>query len=109
MAVSREMTTIESNVFSQILSGTCEEPIPAHRIRGRFGMSKRQLENIVESLRVNFRIPIVAKKFNPNGYYIPRNEEERNEGLAPLQATNSDGTEKPIHYPVYRLGRLLEK
>lgn len=85
MTVSREMTTIESNVFSQILSGTCEDPIPAHRIRGRFGMSKRQLENIVESLRVNFRIPIVAKKFNPNGYYIPRNDEERNEGLAPYK------------------------
>lgn len=35
--------------------------------------------------RVNFRVPIVAKKFNPNGYYIPRNEEERNEGLGPYK------------------------
>lgn len=85
MTISRDMTTLEANVFSQILSGTCEEPIPAQKIRGKYDMSKRQLENVVESLRVNFRVPIVAKKFNPNGYYIPRNEEERSEGLGPYK------------------------
>jgi hypothetical protein len=85
MTVRRDMTTLEANVFSQILNGTCEEPIPANHIRGRLGIGKRQLENTVESLRVNFRVPIVAKKFNPNGYYIPRNEEERIEGLGPYK------------------------
>jgi len=36
-------------------------------------------------LRVNFGHPIVAKKRKPNGYYLPKNDEERNEGLAPYK------------------------
>ena len=85
MTVSRDMTTQESNVLSYILTGTCEEPIPAKKIRSKYGMNKRRLENVVESLRVNFGVPIVAKKFNPHGYYIPRNEDERSEGLGPYK------------------------
>ena len=49
------------------------------------GLSKRMLEQVIESLRVNFRHPIVAKKFKPNGYYLPKNEEERQAGLAPYR------------------------
>nr|DAZ33820.1 MAG TPA: hypothetical protein [Caudoviricetes sp.] len=49
------------------------------------GLSKRKVEEIIESLRVNFGHPIVAKKMKPNGYYLPRNEEERQAGLAPYR------------------------
>jgi gp18 len=34
---------------------------------------------------VNFGHPIVAKKMKPNGYYLPRSEEERQAGLAPYR------------------------
>ena len=85
MTVSRDMTDIEIKVYNEILKGSCQEPIPAKDIMTEFGMSERTLKDIVESLRVNFRVPIVAKKFKPYGYYLPRNEEERNEGLGPYK------------------------
>ena len=40
---------------------------------------------VFESLRVNFKHPIVAKKTQPSGYYLPRNEDERQAGLAPYR------------------------
>lgn len=85
MTVSREMTGIEIKVYNEILKGTCKKPVQAKNIMTEFGMSERTLKDIVESLRVNFRVPIVAKKFKPYGYYLPRNEEERNEGLGPYK------------------------
>ena len=48
-------------------------------------MSKRSLEEVIESLRVNFKHPIVAKKTQPSGYYLPRNEDERQAGIAPYR------------------------
>ena len=49
------------------------------------GLKELKLEEVIESLRVNFRHPIVAKKMKPNGYYLPRSEEERQAGLAPYR------------------------
>ena len=60
-------------------------PIQASEIRIETGLSKRKLEEVIESLRVNFGHPIVAKKMKPNGYYLPRSEEERQAGLAPYR------------------------
>lgn len=86
MAISREMTATESNVLNYIKNNaTNESPITAKKLRKKFHCGKRTLENIIESLRVNFGHPIVAKKRKPNGYYLPKNDEERNEGLAPYK------------------------
>ena len=80
--ISREMNSIEIEVLNLIINrASFEEPI----IRKAPGLSKRMLEQVIESLRVNFRHPIVAKKFKPNGYYLPKNEEERQTGLAPYR------------------------
>ena len=57
MVVSRDMDQLETNV----------------------------LNYIIETLRVDFKHPIVAKKTRPSGYYLPRNEEERQAGLAPYR------------------------
>ena len=63
MAVSREMTTLETQVLNTILqSASFEMPIQARVLQRRFNLSKRRLEIIVESLKVNFNHPIVAKK-----------------------------------------------
>lgn len=86
MAISREMTATEANVLNYIKNNaTNESPITAKKLRKKFHCGKRPLENIIESLRVNFGHPIVAKKRKPNGYYLPKNDEERNEGLAPYK------------------------
>lgn len=84
MSLKREMTTTEANVLNMIVNkGTFEEPVKAKKLKETFGLSKRGLEEIIETLRVFYKNPIVAKKTQPSGYYIPRNEEERKVGTAP--------------------------
>lgn len=84
--ISRTMSKIETNVLNLIVNrATFEEPIKAEQIRQETGLSKRKLEEVIESLRVNFKHPIVAKKTQPSGYYLPRTEDERQAGLAPYR------------------------
>lgn len=84
--ISREMSKIETNVLNLIINrATFEEPIKAEKVRQETGLSKRSLEDVIESLRVNFKHPIVAKKTQPSGYYLPRNEDERQAGIAPYR------------------------
>ncbi|ORO41265.1 hypothetical protein B7728_02105 [Streptococcus oralis subsp. tigurinus] len=86
MVVSREMSKTETNVLNLIINrATFEEPIKAEKIRQETGLSKRSLEEVIESLRVDFKHPIVANKTQPSGYYLPKNEEERQAGLAPYR------------------------
>ena len=86
MSVSRSMNELEIRVLNMIINcATFDLPIQASEIRLETGLSKRKVEEIIESLRVNFGHPIVAKKMKPNGYYLPRNEEERQDGLAPYR------------------------
>lgn len=86
MTVSRDMSKTETNVLNLIINrATFEEPIKAEKIRQETGLSKRSLEEVIESLRVDFKHPIVAKKTQPSGYYLPKNEEERQAGLTPYR------------------------
>lgn len=85
MAVSRDMTDVEIKVYNKILKGTFEKPVPSKDISVCLKLSERQFKDIVESLRINFRVPIVARKSKGNGYYLPKNEEEREAGLAPYK------------------------
>lgn len=84
--IYRDMSTIEIKVLNAIKnSASFDLPIQARELRHSLGLSKRTLEEIIESLRVNFRQPIVAKKKRPSGYYLPKTEEERQTGLAPYK------------------------
>ncbi|MGT2743668.1 hypothetical protein [Streptococcus plurextorum] len=83
----RDMTPTEIKVLNAIKNGASYDlPIQARELRQDIGLSKRKIEEVIESLRVTFRQPIVAKKNKPNGYYLPRNKEERDAGLAPYRA-----------------------
>lgn len=84
--IGRDLSKIEANVLNLIINhATFEEPIKASKVRQETGLSKRSLEEVIESLRVNFKHPIVAKKTQPSGYYLPRTEDERQAGLAPYR------------------------
>lgn len=84
--IYRDMSTIEIKVLNAIKnSASFDLPIQARELRHSLGLSKRTLEEIIESLRVNFRQPIVAKKKRPSGYYLPKTEEEHQTGLAPYK------------------------
>lgn len=83
----RDMSEIETKVLNAIKNqASFYLPIQAKELRQDLGLTKRKLEEIIESLRVTLRQPIVAKKTKPNGYYIPKNKEEREAGLAPYRA-----------------------
>lgn len=61
----RDMTEIEIKVLNAIKNGASFDlPIQARELRQDLGLSKRKLEEIIESLRVTFRQPIVAKKIS---------------------------------------------
>lgn len=84
--ISRCMDELERNVFNYINNnGTFEKPAQSVEIRRDYNLSERKFKMIIESLRVNFGHPIVALKTKPYGYYIPKNEEERQAGLAPYK------------------------
>lgn len=86
LTVYRDMTEMEIKVLNAIKNGASYDlPIQASELREDTGLTKRKLEEVIESLRVNFRHPIVAKKNKPNGYFLPRNEQEREDGLAPYK------------------------
>ncbi len=66
MTVSRDMSEMEIRVLNMIMNcATFDLPIQASEIRLETGLSKRKLEETIESLRVNFDHPIVAKKMKP--------------------------------------------
>ena len=78
MAISRDMTAAEASVLNYIKNkATHELPIEASSIRDVFHYDKRTLENIIESLRVNFGHPIVAK--NKNQTDITYRKHKKNE------------------------------
>lgn len=71
--IYRDMSTIEIKVLNAIKnSASFDLPIQARELRHSLGLSKRTLEEIIESLRVNFRQPIVAKKKDQVGIIFPR-------------------------------------
>ncbi|MFS6389219.1 hypothetical protein SUW42_05270 [Streptococcus agalactiae] len=81
-----EMTVIEIKVLNIIKNkSSYEKPVKAAHIRSELNLTKRSLEWIIESLRVTHRHPIVAKKNGASGYFLPKNEEEREAGLAPYR------------------------
>lgn len=66
--------------------GSFENPVPRIRLEAEFSLKKRDIEQVIECLRVIFKHPIVAsKKAGASGYYLPKNDEERNAGLAPYK------------------------
>lgn len=89
-----QINGLELKVLNLIKNyGTFEKPIPQKRVMEITGQSKRTIEHIIERLRCKFGHPIVTRKNQPNGYFLPRNENERVLGLAPYKeqiSTSSD-------------------
>ncbi|MGT2851660.1 hypothetical protein [Streptococcus pasteurianus] len=82
------MNELEIKILNFIKNrGSFENPVPRKRLETEFSLKKREVERAIESLRVEFKHPIVAsKKAGASGYYLPKNDDERNAGLAPYKA-----------------------
>ena len=81
------MNELEIKILNFIKNrGSFKNPVPRRRLETEFGLKKRDIEQVIEHLRVEFKHPIVAsKKAKVSGYYLPKNDEERNAGLAPYK------------------------
>lgn len=81
------MDELEIKILNFIKNrGSFEKPVPRIRLEAEFGLKKRDIEQVIERLRVIFKHPIVAsKKAGASGYYLPQTDEERNAGLAPYK------------------------
>ena len=82
------MNELEIKILNFIKNrGNFKNPVPRKRLETEFGLKKRDVEQVIERLRVDFKQPIVAsKKAGASGYYLPKNDSERNAGLAPYKA-----------------------
>ena len=86
MAVSRGMIEQEISVLNYIVNRcSYEKPVRGRQIRKDLNLSERDFKMVIESLRVNFGHPIVGLTSKPSGYYIPKTEDERQEGIAPYR------------------------
>lgn len=91
MAVSREMTLIETQVLNTILqNASFELPIQAKELQRRFNLDKRKLEIIIESLKVNFGHPVVAKKRKTKWVFLAKNKGRTRCRFGTLQKANTN-------------------
>ena len=79
------MNELEIKILNFIKNrGSFKNPVPRRRLETEFGLKKRDIEQVIEHLRVIFKHPIVAsKKAGNSGYYLPRDDYERSIGLKP--------------------------
>ena len=81
------MNELEINILNYIKNhGSFERPAPLKLLKAEFDLSERGIKEIVERLRCEFKQPIIAsRRTRRGGYYLPKNDMERNVGLLPYK------------------------
>lgn len=81
------MNELEINILNYIKNnGSFERPVPLKLLKAEFDISERGIKEAVERLRFKFKQPIIAsRKTRRGGYYLPKNDMERNAGLMPYK------------------------
>lgn len=81
------MNEQEIQILSYIKEhGSFEKPVPLKWLKSEFDISERSVKEIVERLRCEFKQPIIAsRRTRHGGYYLPKNDMERNVGLLPYK------------------------
>ena len=81
------MNEQEINILNYIKNhGSFERPVQLKLLKAEFNISERSVKEVVERLRCEFKQPIIAsRKTRRGGYYLPKNDMERNAGLMPYK------------------------
>ena len=81
------MNELEINILNYIKNnGSFERPVPLKLLKAEFDISERGVKEAVERLRCEFKQPIIAsRRMRRGGYYLPKNDMERNVGLMPYK------------------------
>ena len=81
------MNEQEINILNYIKNhGSFERPVTLRLLKAEFNISERSVKEVVERLRCEFKQPVIAsRRTRHGGYYLPKNDMERNEGLMPYK------------------------
>lgn len=81
------MNELEINILNYIKNhGSFERPVTLRLLKAEFNISERSVKEVVERLRCEFKQPVIAsRRTRHGGYYLPKNDMERNEGLMPYK------------------------
>lgn len=81
------MNELEINILNYIKNnGSFERPVPLKLLKAEFDISERGVKEAVERLRCEFKQQIIAsRRMRRGGYYLPKNDMERNVGLMPYK------------------------
>lgn len=81
------MNELEINILNYIKNhGSFERPVTLRLLKAEFNISERGVKEVIERLRREFKQPIIAsRRTRRGGYYLPKNDMERNVGLMPYK------------------------
>lgn len=81
------MNELEIKILNFIKNrGSFKQPVPLKKLKSEFNISERGVKEVVERLRCEFKQPIIAsRRTRRGGYYLPKNDRERNVGLLPYK------------------------
>lgn len=81
------MNELELKILNFIKNrGSFENPVPLKLLKSELSISERGVKEVVERLRCEFKQPIIAsRRTRRGGYYLPKNDIERNAGLSPYK------------------------
>lgn len=81
------MNEQEINILNYIKNhGSFERPVTLRLLKAEFNISERSVKEVVERLRCEFKQPVIAsRRTRHGGYYLPKNDMERNAGLMPYK------------------------
>lgn len=81
------MNELEINILNYIKNhGSFERPVTLRLLKAEFNISERSVKEVIERLRCEFKQPVIAsRRTRHSGYYLPKNDMERNAGLMPYK------------------------
>ena len=81
------MNDLEIQILNYIKNhGSFERPVTLRLLKAEFNISERSVKEVVERLRCEFKQPVIAsRRTRHGGYYLPKNDMERNAGLMPYK------------------------
>ena len=81
------MNEQEINILNYIKNhGSFERPVTLRLLKAEFNISERSVKEVLERLRCEFKQPVIAsRRTRHGGYYLPKNDMERNAGLMPYK------------------------
>ena len=81
------MNELEINILNYIKNhSSFERPVTLRLLKAEFNISERGVKEVIERLRCEFKQPIIAsRRTRRGGYYLPKNDMERNVGLMPYK------------------------